>query len=164
MQPTRPASLLVLIAAFEITTVSRIAAAEAIEETQGAWRVMCEDKTFTAYQYGIGGSAPIILRVKRGMPPAPEMLIDGGPFDASGLVKFVIDGKDIGGGPAAPGRDGEIDPIVLESDDITLGLSRQMKKAARLTIEVPTTRGAETIDFDLDGYSAAMKRVEQSPD
>jgi hypothetical protein len=164
MKPTRPASLLALIAAFAIPAVSQIAAAEAAEETFGAWRVMCENKTCVAYQYGVGGSAPVILRVKRGIPPAPEMLIEGGPFGASGLVKFIIDGKDIGGGPAAPGREGEIDTIVLESDDITLGLSRQMKKATQLTIEVPTTKGAETIDFGLDGYSAAMDRVEASPD
>lgn len=163
MQTTRPVGILALIAAVAITGVSRIATAEADEETYGAWRVMCQEETCTAYQYGEGGSKPVILRVKRGMPPAPEMLIEGGPFDASGLVKFIIDGKDIGGGPAAPGREGEIDPIVLESDDITLGLSRQMKKAARLTIEVPTIRGSETIDFDLDGYSAAMKRVENTP-
>jgi len=48
-------------------------------------------------------------------------------------VSFVIDGRDRGGGPAAPGRTGTIDTIVLEPDGITFGLSRQMKKAASLS-------------------------------
>lgn len=78
----------------------------------------------------------------RGEPPAPEIHIEGGPFDAAGLVSFILDSRDRGGGPAAPGRTGTIDTIVLEPDDITLGLSRQMTKAASLSIEVPTTRGA----------------------
>ncbi len=136
----------------------------AAEETFGSWRVMCENKACTTYQYGVGGSSPVILRIKRGMPPAPEMLIEGGPFDASGLVKFIIDGKDIGGGPVGQDRKGEVDTVVFESDDITLGLSRQMKKAKKLTIELPTSRGVQSIKFGLDGYSAAMDRVEASPD
>ena len=113
---------------------------------------------------GTGGAAPVILRVLRGEPPAPEMHIEGGPFDAAGLVSFILDGKDRGGGPAAPGRTGTIDTIVLEPDDITLGLSRQMKKAASLSIEVPSSRGAETIEFGLDGYGAALERVQKSAD
>lgn len=136
----------------------------AAEETFGSWRVMCKDKACTAYQYGVGGFSPVILRIKRGMPPAPEMLIEGGPFDAAGLVKFIIDGKDVGGGPVGRDRKGEIDTVVFESDDITLGLSRQMKKAEKLTIELPTSRGVQSIKFGLDGYSEALDRVEASPD
>ena len=34
----------------------------------------------------------------------------------------------------------------------------------RLSIEVPASRGAETIEFDLDGYGAALERVQQSAD
>jgi hypothetical protein len=162
MRTTRPVHSLALFAALAIVSTHRIAAAEAVKETHGDWRVMCEGKVCTAYQLGTGGAAPVVLRVKRGEPPAPEMRIEGGPFDAAGLVKLIIDGRDVGGGPAAPGRAGEIDTIVLEPDDITLGLSRQMKEAASLSIEVPSSRGAETIEFGLDGYGAALESVEQS--
>jgi hypothetical protein len=116
------------------------------------------------YQIGTGGAAPVIPRVMRGLPPAPEMHIEGGPFDAAGLVRFILDGRDRGGGPAAPGRTGTVGTIVLEPDDITLGLSRQMKQAASLSIEVPASRGTETIEFDLDGYGTALERVQQSAD
>jgi hypothetical protein len=136
----------------------------ATEESFGAWRVICENKECTSYQYGVGGSSPVILRIKRGTPPAPEILIEGGPFDASGIVNIIIDGRDIGGGPVGRDINGEVDTVVFEPDDITLGLSRQMKKAVMLTIELPTSRGLERIIFSLDGYSAAMKRVEAPPD
>ena len=95
----------------------------------------------TPNQIGTVGAAPVILRVMRGKPPAPKVHIECGPFDAARPVSFVIDGRDRGGGPAAPGRTGTIDTIVVEPDDITLGLSRQMEKAASLSIEVSASRG-----------------------
>ena len=149
MKATPATYLLLLIGALAIAAPNRLVRAEAVEETHGDWRVMCENGVCNAYQIGTGGTAPVILRMMRGEPPAPEMHIEGGPFDAAGLVSFILDGRDRGGGPAAPGRTGTIDTIVLEPDDITLGLSRQMKKAASLSIEVPATRGAETIEFGL---------------
>jgi hypothetical protein len=158
------AYLLLFISALAIAAPHQIVRAEAAEETHGDWRVMCENGVCNAYQIGTGGAAPVILRVLRGDPPAPEVHIEGGPFDAAGLVSFILDGRDRGGGPAAPGRTGTIDTIVLEPDDITLGLSRQMKKAASLSIEVPSSRGAETIEFGLDGYGAALERVQKSAD
>ena len=79
-----------------------------------------------AYQIGTGGAAPVILRVMRADPPTPEMHIEGGPFDGAGLVGFILDGTYRDGGPAAPGRSGAVETIVLEPDDITLGLSRQI--------------------------------------
>ena len=156
------AYLLLLISTLAIAAPHQIVRAEAAEETHGDWRVMCDNGTCNAYQVGTGGAAPVILRVLRGDPPAPEVHIEGGPFDAAGLVNFSIDGRERGGGPAAPGRTGTVDTIILGPDDISLGLSRQMKKAASLSIEVPSSRGAETIEFGLDGYSAALERVQQS--
>ena len=65
---------------------------------------------------------------------------------------------------AAERRAGSVETLVLEPDDITLGLSRQMKKAASLSIEVPTSRAVETIEFGPDGDGAALERVQQSED
>jgi hypothetical protein len=78
--------------------------AEAAEETHGDWRVECGDEVRNAYQIGTGGAAPVILRVMPGDPPTPEMHIEGGPFDAAGLVRFILDGWGPNGRPAAPGR------------------------------------------------------------
>jgi hypothetical protein len=164
MKTAVPTFLLLSITALAIAAPNRIARAEAPEETHGDWRVMCGNGVCNAYQVGTGGAAPVILRVMRGEPPAPEMHIEGGPFEAAGLVSFILDGRDRGGGPAAPGRTGTVDTIVLEPDDIALGLSRQMKMAASLSIEVPASRGTETIEFGLDGYGAALERVQQSAD
>jgi hypothetical protein len=164
MKSTSPTFLLLSIAALAIAAPNRIVRAEAAEETHGDWRVMCGNGACNAYQVGTGGAAPVILRVMRGEPPAPEMHIEGGPFDAAGLVRFILDGRDRGGGPAAPGRTGTVDTIVFEPDDITLGLSRQMKKAASLSIEVPASRRSETIEFGLDGFGAALERLQQSAD
>jgi hypothetical protein len=164
MKTTPPTYPLLLIGALAVAAPQGVVRAEAAEETHGDWRVMCENEVCNAYQIGTGGAAPVILRVMRGEPPAPEMHIEGGPFDAAGLVRFILDGRDRGGGPAAPGRTGTVDTIVFEPDDITLGLSRQMKKAASLSIEVPASRGSETIEFGLDGYGAALERLQQSSD
>ena len=164
MKTTAPSYLLLLIVTLAIVAPHGIARADAVEETHGDWRVMCDNGDCSAYQVGTGGAAPVILRVMRGDPSAPEIHIEGGPFEAAGLVRFIIDGKDRGGGPAAPGRTGTIDTIVLEPDDITLGLSRQMKQAGSLSIEVPASRGVETIGFGLDGYGAVLERVQQSGD
>jgi hypothetical protein len=161
MKTTPPTYPLLLIGALAVAAPYGVVHAEAAEEIHGDWRVMCENKVCNAYQIGIGGAAPVILRVMRGEPPAPEMHIEGGPFDAAGLVRFIIDGRDRGGGPAGPGRKGTIEAIVLEPDDIALGLSRQMKEANTLAIEVPSSRGAETIEFGLKGYGAALERVQQ---
>jgi hypothetical protein len=164
MKTTPPTYPLLLIGARAVAAPQGVVRAEAAEETHGDWRVMCENEVCNAYQIGTGGAAPVILRVMRGEPPAPEMHIEGGPFHASRLVRFIIDGRDRGGGPAGPGRIGRIDAIVLEPDDIALGLSRQMKEAASLSIEVPAGRGVETIEFGLKGYDAALERVQQSGD
>jgi len=164
MTSKRQAGLLLAISALAIAAPHPIVRAEAAEETHGDWRVLCESGVCNAYQVGTGGAAPVILRVLRGEPPAPEMHIEGGPFDAAGLVSFILDGRDRGGGPAAPGRTGAVDTITIGPDDISLGLSRQMKKSASLSIEVPSSRGAETIEFGLDGYGAALERVQESAD
>jgi hypothetical protein len=89
------------------------------------------------------------------------MHIECGPFDAAGPVRFDIDGRERGGGPAALGGTVTIHTIVVAPDNITLGLSRQIKKAGSLFIEVHE-QGAETIKFGLSGYGAGLVRVQHS--
>ena len=96
------AYLLLLISALAIAAPHQIVRAEAAEETHGDWRVMCENGICNAYQVGTGGAAPVILRVMRGEPPAPEMHIEGGPFDATGLVSFMEDGGLVCARPPVP--------------------------------------------------------------
>ena len=103
MTVTWHASLLLVIGALAIASPPQGVRAEASEETYGDWRVLCDSGACNAYQVGIGGAAPVILRVLRGEPPAPEIRIEGGPFDAKGLVNLILDGRERGGGPAAPG-------------------------------------------------------------
>lgn len=79
-------------------------------------------------------------------------------------MRFIIDGKEVAGEPARPGHAGEIDAIVLKPDDITLSLSRRMKKSASLSIDVPFSRGEKTMEFSLDGYGTALIQVEPSGD
>jgi hypothetical protein len=57
---------------------------------------------------------------------------------------------------AAARRAGSVETLVLEPD-ITLGLSRQMKKAASLSIEVPSSRAVETIELGLDGIAEVRR-------
>ena len=130
------------------------------EYSFGAWKVFCESGSCaSAYQYGQGGSVPTILRFKRGDGSAPEVFIEGGPFVPTGDVNFTIDGKLVSSGRASIMQAAEGEDLYLPPDDITLGLARQMKKGRTLQLTVPRERGAETIDFDLDGFAEALQRV-----
>ncbi len=130
------------------------------EYSFGAWKVFCEPGScVSAYQYGRGGSVPTILRFKRGDGSAPEIFIEGGPFVPTGDVIFTIDGKLVSSGRASIIQAVDGDDLYLPSDDITIGLARQMEKGGTLQLTVPRERGAETIDFDLDGFAEALQRV-----
>jgi len=130
------------------------------EFSYGAWKVFCESGScVSAYQYGVGGSVPTILRFKRGDGSAPEIFIEGGPFVPTGDVNFTIDGKLVSSGRASIMQVVDGDDLYLPPDDITIGLARQMKKGRALQLTVPRERGAETIEFDLDGFAEALQRV-----
>lgn len=134
---------------------------ESGEFTYGAWKVFCESGSCaSAYQYGRGGSVPTIIRVKLSEEGFPEILVEGGPFTASGSVDFIIDGKLVVSGRASlvkaeTGDDLRFPP----GDDITDGLIRAMKKGKALRLNVVRERGQETIDFDLDGFTAALDKL-----
>ena len=102
---------------------------------------------------------PTILRFKRGDGSAPEVFIEGGPFVPTGEVKFAIDGKLVSIGRASIMQAAEGDDLYLPPDDNNLGLARQMKKGRTLQLTVLRERGAETIDFDLDGFAEALQRI-----
>jgi len=134
---------------------------EAGEFSYGSWKVWCEPgQCVSAYQYGVGGSVPTILRFESGPGGAPEVFIEGGPFVSSGEVKFTIDGKNVTAGPAsAMGAETEGD-LHFPPDDITLGLAQSMKKGRALQLTVPRERGSEIIEFYLDGFAEAYRRLE----
>lgn len=136
------------------------ASSEAGEFSFGAWKVFCESGScVSAYQYGVGGSVPTILRFKRGDGSAPEIFIEGGPFVPTGDVNFTIDGKLVSSGRASIMQAADGDDLCLPPDDITIGLARQMGKGRTLQLTVPRARGAETVKFDLDGFAEALQRV-----
>jgi len=134
--------------------------AESGEYSFGAWKVFCESGSCnSAYQYGRGGSLPTILRFRRGIEAAPEILVEGGPFTPSGEVAFAIDGEYVTGGLASVLQAGSGDDLVLSPDDITYALARRMQKGTTMVLTVPRGQGAETIEFDLDGFSEALSRI-----
>lgn len=130
------------------------------EYSFGAWRVFCDSGACeSAYQYGRGGSRPTIIRVVRGDTSAPEILVEGGPFVPTGEVKFAVDGDYLTGGlvstlEAATGGDLDLPP-----DDITYTLVRRMQNGTTLQLTVPRAQGAETVEFDLEGFGDALRRL-----
>ena len=142
------------------TSAVQAEADESGEYSFGSWKVFCESGSCdSAYQYGRGGSVPTILRVKRGMDRSPEILVEGGPFTPSGEVAFAIDGKFVTGGLVSTLQTGSGDDLVLSPDDITYSLARRMQKGATMVLTVPRGQGAETIEFDLEGFSEALSRI-----
>lgn len=134
-------------------------ASSVVDDEVGAWRVVCQAGSCNAYQYGRGGSVPTIVRVKPGVPKAPEIRVEGGPFTPSGEVRFTIDGEWVTGGLASTLRAESGDDLVLEPDDITCALARRMKKGILLELTVPRGGSVERVKFDLDGFAEALGQV-----
>lgn len=152
-------SLLTLALLTSQAVVAGESSASVVDDKVGAWRVVCHSDSCNAYQYGVGGSKPTILRFEPGVEEAPQIRIEGGPFTPSGEVRFTIDGEWISGGLASTlGAESGVD-LVLELDDITYGLARQMKVGKVLELTVPRGETPETVEFDLDGFTAALHRV-----
>ncbi len=134
---------------------------ESGEFTFGAWKVFCEAGLCgSAYQYGRGGSQPTFIRVKLSEEGYPEILVEGGPFTASGSVDFTVDEKLVASGRASlvqaeTGDDLRFPP----GDDITDGLIGAMKKGRTLQLSVVRNGNKETIEFDLDGFTTALDKL-----
>ena len=134
---------------------------ESGEFTFGAWKLLCENVSCaSAYQYGRGGSVPTFIRVKLSEEGYPEILVEGGPFTASGSVDFIIDGKLVVSGRASlvmaeTGDDLRFPP----GDDITDGLIGAMKRGWTLQLSVVRNGNKEIVVFDLDGFTAALDKL-----
>jgi|GEM_PF-3588092 len=130
------------------------------EETVGAWHVLCEQQSCDAYQVGqVGGSVPMILRAVRQEGTSPQLLIEGGPFDASGKVEFSVDGREVGSEPTEPLLDESGKAMIIGPDNLSLSLAEQMAKGERLSITVSSAQGAESIEYDLDGFGQALGKI-----
>ena len=121
--------------------------------------MICESGRCSTYQYGRGGSKPTILRFQPGVEQAPQIQIEGGPFTPSGVVRFTIDGERISEGKASILGAESGGDLVLEPDDVTYGLARQMQAGRFLELAVPRSGASETVEFDLHGFTEALRRV-----
>lgn len=130
-----------------------------VDDKVGAWRVVCEADSCNAYQYGVGGSKPTILRFEPGVEKAPQIRIEGGPFSASGQVRFSVDGQWVTAGLASSLGVTERGDLVMESDDITYGLARQMSEGKLLVLTVPRGEEEQSVEFDLEGFKEALRRI-----
>lgn len=142
-------------------TVSRDSSdSRAHEETIGAWHVLCEQQSCDAYQVGhAAASVPTILRAVRQKGTTPQLLIEGGPFDPSGMVEFNVDGREVGGGPAQPLLDESGKAMIIGPDNLSVSLAEQMAKGERLSITVSSAQGIENIEYDLDGFGKALSKI-----
>ncbi len=153
------ATLMLMLVASVAYTEANETSTPVVDDKIGSWRVVCQAGSCNVYQYGRGGSRPTILRLMSGIERAPEIVIEGGPFTPSGEVRFTVDGEWVTGGLVSTMSAHEDDNLVLPPDDITHGLARRMEKGKTLELTVPRGQEVETIEFDLDGFGEALRRI-----
>ncbi|MDX2204201.1 MAG: hypothetical protein NW223_15730, partial [Hyphomicrobiaceae bacterium] len=77
-----------------------------------------------------------------------------------GNLEFYMDGRQIAAGPVATISTRDRSRLVLEPDDITLSLLKEMRTHAAMVATFPgEERGVE---FRLDQFGAAWQAIEQS--
>lgn len=133
------------------------AAPPAAPQRIGAWTLRCEPAPCALEQIGIGTTHRTVLRIEPDAPPNARIIIDRPGLPHTGTFTVYMDGDMITAGQIANVRARSASRLVLEPDDITLGLLRQMAKHQNMVISFP---GAERgVEIHLDDFSRAWDAV-----
>ena len=136
---------------------------EAAGVTIGAWRVSCAGGPCAIEQQGVGGQRPTRFIIEPDVQGNARLTVERTGMARTGTVAIYMDGDEISRGPLAPLRKGS-DRLVMEPDDITLGIVRRMARQKNMVISLPgEERGVE---FHLDDFTKALgelNRMRASP-
>lgn len=121
----------------------------------GPWTIRCQLKACAITQRGIGAQSPSFLKIEKIDAYNARIILEQKGLAAEGKVEIYMDGDLISSGQMAAMRAPSGDHLVMEPDDITLGLLRQMSEHKNMVIIVPGE--ARGIEFHLDQFAKARK-------
>lgn len=123
----------------------------------GPWSVQCEGTACAIVQTGVAAQRPTLLRIEPREGTNARITIERAGLPADGMLEIYMDGEQISAGPIAPLRAASGDRLVMEPDDITLGLLRQMERHKNMVVLFAgEDRGVE---FRLEQLAAARKEI-----
>ncbi len=133
-------------------------AQETASVSVGAWRVSCREGQCAMEQTGVAAQRPTRLKLEPQPDGNARVSIERAGLPRTGLMAIYMDGDEISKGPLAPLRKGP-NLLVMEPDDITLGLLRQMARHKNMVITLPgEERGVE---FHVEDFGAAMRELDK---
>lgn len=125
--------------------------------TIGRWTVRCEAARCFIEQRGIAAQRATVLRFEPAAGNNARISVLRGRVPRQGTLAIHADGEMLASGPVAPlvARDGS--GLVMEADDVTLGIVKRLAKHTNLVVSFPgEDRGVE---FHAERFSDAMKHV-----
>lgn len=123
----------------------------------GAWTLSCQPAPCALEQVGVGTSRRTVLRIEPVAAPNARIIVDRPGLPRTGTFTIYMDGELITSGPIAPVRDKSRSLLMLEPDDITLGLLRQMARHKNMVISFP---GAERgVEIHLEDFGRAWEET-----
>ena len=123
----------------------------------GAWTLKCAE-TCWIEQPSVGANRPTLLKLRTAGDGNAEITIERKSIARSGTLTVYMDGETISAGPIAPLSTKGPGRIVMDPDDITLGLMKQMGRHKRMVLSFPgEERGAE---YGLDQFDEAWRQLQ----
>lgn len=121
----------------------------------GPWTIRCQKNACSLSQAGVGAQRPSLLKIEKIDAGNARIVLERQGLAADGVLEIYMDGNLISSGPMAAMRAPSGDRLVMEPDDITAGLMRQIGRHKNMVIIVPgEERG---IELHLDQFAAARK-------
>jgi hypothetical protein len=123
----------------------------------GPWAVGCDGTSCALEQVGIGSRRRTVLRIELQGDGNARFIFEAPRLPKSGTLSMYMDGTQVSAGPIGPVRSKTGSRLVLDPDDITAGLLRQMPGHKNMVVSWPgEERGVE---LHLDDFAEARERL-----
>ncbi len=129
---------------------------EAQPQYVGAWTLKCS-RTCWLEQPSVGANRPTLLKLRPVGDGNAEITIERRGIAKTGTLTVYMDGEAVSAGPIAPLAANGPGRLVMDPDDITMGLKTQMGRHKRMVLSFPgEERGAE---YGLDQFDEAWRQL-----
>lgn len=127
--------------------------------TIGPWTVACAGVDCSIEQTGIAASRRTTLRVEPREGANARIIVERAALPSRGSLSVYMDGEAISAGAIAPIRSKDGRRLVMEPDDVTVGLLRHMERHKNMVVSFPgEERGVE---FHLEEFARARSELDR---
>ncbi|MEZ5818667.1 MAG: SH3 domain-containing protein [Hyphomicrobiaceae bacterium] len=123
----------------------------------GPWRLSCDGSVCAMEQDGIATAKRTTFRVQPTPDGNARISIVRSAWPKEGALSIYMDGDEIMQGAIAPLLKGA-DRIVLDRDDLSLGLMRQMARHKNMVLSFPGEKRG--VEFRVEAFATAKVRLE----